>query len=85
MITVKGKKYELDCLQVTPRQAEFIILLAEGYSQRQLAAEEGITHQAITARLAGAKEKLSAKTPTEMVAICFAEGWMRKKGESKDA
>lgn len=80
MITVKGKTYELDCYGITPRQAEFIILLAEGYTQRQLAAELGITHQAITSRLLSAKQTLKAKTPAAMVAVCFAEGWMRTIG-----
>ncbi|WP_419832602.1 helix-turn-helix transcriptional regulator [Endozoicomonas atrinae] len=78
MITVKGKKYELDCLQVTPRQAEFIILLAEGHSQRQIAAMNGVSYQAVTARLSVVKEKLQANNAVEIVAICFAEGWMRK-------
>ena len=85
MITVKGDIYELDCQQVTPRQAEFIILLAEGYTQRQMASLKGISYQAVTARLNVAKGNLEVNTPTAMVAKCFAEGWMRKQKETEHA
>lgn len=45
MITVKGDVYELDCREVTPRQAQFIIMMAEGYTQRQMADTMSITYR----------------------------------------
>lgn len=55
--------------KLTPAEIEAITYQAQGLRIKQIAGELGISHSAVKARLSGAKRKLGAKTPSELLRI----------------
>ena len=55
--------------KLTAAEIEAIRMQADGLRIKQIAGELGISDSAVKARLAGAKRKLGAKTPSELLKI----------------
>ncbi|WP_066017139.1 helix-turn-helix transcriptional regulator [Endozoicomonas atrinae] len=81
MITVKTQHFVMTCQGITPQAARNILKLAEGMTQRQIAAEEGVTHQCIEIRLRAAKQAFNVKTPIQLVARCMTMGLIKERKE----
>ncbi len=75
---IRSTRYALTTHTLSKRQAEVLLWMAEGKTQREIAILLGITHQAVEYNLRKAKEKLQAETATEAVVLCWARGNMRK-------
>ena len=77
MIT-QTTRYQLDCDILTARQAEILLWLAEGKTQREIALLLCVTFQAVEYNVRRAKGRLGAETATEAVVLCWSQGWMKE-------
>ena len=71
-------RYQLDSDALTVRQAEIILWLAEGKTQREIALLLSVTFQAVEYNLRRVKSRLGAETATEAVVLCWTQGWMKE-------
>ncbi len=83
MVHVETPRYQLDSDLLTERQASVLLWLAEGKTQREIAMIMGVTPSAIEVHLRRTKERFNASTPAEVLAICFSEGKILRKLESR--
>ncbi|MBO9493818.1 helix-turn-helix transcriptional regulator [Thalassotalea sp. G20_0] len=72
-------RYTLECEDLTPSQANVLLWLAEGKTQREIASAFSVSHKTIEIHLRFAKERLGARTPAEALAICFSRGYMKER------
>ena len=77
---VRSTRYQLNSNTLTERQAEILLWLAEGKTQREIGLILGITYQAVEYNLRKTKEKLGAETSTEAVTLCWVQGVMQIEG-----
>lgn len=59
---------------LTPRQAEVMLKIAQGYRYREIAEESGITEDAIPNLMQRVRKRLGARTNEQAVAICLRKG-----------
>ncbi|UWZ84664.1 helix-turn-helix domain-containing protein [Occallatibacter riparius] len=51
---------------LTPRQAEIVVLLCRGFEYKEIAAELGISHQVVRNYMANAVRRSGARTATQL-------------------
>ena len=82
-----GQKPDLSAATVTPRQAQLLTLLAAGYSNKEIAAELGITYGTVKQHLFALFKRLGVANRTKAVlaATQLAKGSPAKKISPTDA
>jgi DNA-binding CsgD family transcriptional regulator len=82
-----GQKPDLSAATVTPRQAQLLTLLASGYSNKEIAAELGITYGTVKQHLFALFKRLGVANRTKAVlaATQLAKGSPVKKISPTDA
>ncbi len=61
-------------LQLTPKETEIIICLAQGYSNKKIAAELNISQHTVKNHIAAVMRKLNSKDRTEAVITAIRQG-----------
>jgi DNA-binding NarL/FixJ family response regulator len=62
--------------QLTEREIEVLVLVANGFTSKQISARLGVGMQGIHSRLAAAGRVLGASSRTHLVALAIAGGFI---------
>lgn len=81
MIKAQSRRYVLKSMELTPMQANTLLWLAEGKTQREIGIIYGITRETVEKHFRKAKHKLNGQTIGEVIAICFAKRIIKPKPE----
>jgi len=60
----------------TPRQLEFLSLIASGLDTHGVADETGVSHNTVRNTIVAAKEKTDANSTANLIAYCVSNGWI---------
>ena len=66
------------CIRALPREAEVLQLIARGFTNKEIAAQLGITVKTIETHKARAMEKLGLHSRAAIVRLAIEEGWLRE-------
>ena len=64
--------------ELSPREAEVLQLIARGFTNKEIAAQLGITVKTIETHKARAMEKLGLHSRAAIVRLAIEEGWLRE-------
>jgi DNA-binding NarL/FixJ family response regulator len=64
--------------ELSPREMEVLRLLAQGYANREVAAELGISVKTVDAHKANGMGKLGMSSRIELVRFAILQGWLRE-------
>jgi len=60
----------------TPKQLEYLALMAEGYTDREIGRIVGRSYHTIRTQTQLVCQRMHCRSRTQAVAKCFREGWM---------
>jgi DNA-binding NarL/FixJ family response regulator len=60
----------------TPRQLEFLSLIASGLDTQGVAKVSDVSHNTVRNTIVAAKEKTGASSTANLIAYCVAQGWI---------
>lgn len=65
------------CRPLTPNQKLMLQLLADGYSNQEIAEKRHVAHTTVKGYIHQMLHRLGARNRTHMVAIAFRKGWVK--------
>ncbi|PJF38892.1 MAG: hypothetical protein CUN54_09875 [Phototrophicales bacterium] len=69
-----GAEQQVSFAQLSPREVQCLVMIADGLSAREAAKRLSITSRTVERHLDVARYKLNARNRTHLVAIAFREG-----------
>jgi DNA-binding NarL/FixJ family response regulator len=71
----------MDKSKPTPRQLEFLSLIASGLDTHEVAETIGVSQNTVRNTIVAAKEKSEASSTANLIAYCVYKGWIWPKDE----
>lgn len=64
---------------LTPKQAEYLALLASGLTAPEIAEKCFVSYNTVRNTLAKARERVGAKSTSHLIATAVHKGWIKEK------